>query len=62
MERVTQLKNGLDHLLPLIKKNISSNRLIELDTTNMGEVETSIVIADKMLDGVYNKIRSRTKQ
>lgn len=56
IERVTQLRAGFEHLLPLIESKMPEQNLVRLDTSNMGEVETSIFIADKVMDGVYNKI------
>lgn len=56
IERVTQLRAGFEHLLPLIEGKMPEQNLVRLDTSNMGEVETSIFIADKVMDGVYNKI------
>lgn len=61
LERVIQLRAGFEHLLPLIEDKISEERLVQLDTSNMGEIETSIFIADKMMDGMYNKILRKSK-
>lgn len=56
LERVSQLRQGFDQLLPLIKSRISENKLIELDTSDIDEIETSIIIADKIMDGIYDKV------
>lgn len=62
IERVTQLKAGFEHLLPLIENNMSEEKLVQLDTSDMGEIDTSILIADKMMDGIYYKtLRKRKK-
>lgn len=55
-ERVIQLRAGFEHLLPLIENKIPKENLVKLDTSNIGEIETSIIIADKMMDRIYNKI------
>lgn len=62
IERVEQLRAGFEHLLPFIEDKVQEERLIKLDTSDMGEIETSIFIADKMMDGVRNKILSRKKE
>lgn len=61
IERVIQLRAGFEHLLPLIESKIPKESLVKLDTSNIGEIETSIFIADKMMDGVYNKILCKSK-
>lgn len=61
MERVTRLREGFEHLLPLIENKMTNESLIRLDTSDMGEIETSIFIADKMMDGIHNKILCKSK-
>lgn len=56
IERVTKLKEGFEHLLPHIKSRKSSNSLIELDTSEMTEMEIAIFIADKMMTGIERKL------
>ncbi len=56
IERVSQLRNGFEHLVPLIKTQKADGKLIQLDTSNMSEVETAITIADAMMDGIAKKL------
>ena len=61
IEKVTQLRAGLENLLPLIENKMPNENLVKLDTSNIGEIETSIFIADKMLDGIHDKILCKNK-
>ena len=56
LERVTQLRNGFEHLIPLIRKEVSDDKLIQLDTSNIGEIQTAITIADTMMNGINKKL------
>lgn len=57
IERVTKLREGFEHLLPYIKEKQSSYDLIELDTSDMTEMETAIFIADTMMSGLEKKLK-----
>ncbi len=61
IERVSKLKKGFEHLLPLIENKISNDKLIKLDTSDMNEMDTSIVIVDKMMLGIRKKILCMNK-
>lgn len=56
IERVTQLRLAFDRLIPIINTKMPNDNLVELDTSNMNEIETSIIIADKMMDGMSRKL------
>lgn len=57
IEHVTKLGYGIDEFLPVIKNNLSSGtELLSYDTTNYTEMDTSILIANKMLYGMEKKI------
>lgn len=56
IDRVKKLREGFDHLLPLIQKMFASDKLILLDTSNINEIELSITIADKIMDGMSKKL------
>lgn len=49
LERVTNLDNGLDNLLPCIE---SKNKVQLIDTTNINEMGTSIILANKIMDNM----------
>ncbi len=61
IERVNQLRAGFEHLLPLIESRIPNGNLVRLDTSGIGVIETSIFIADKIMDGIYKKILCKRK-
>ena len=52
IEGVTMIRNSMDHL----KERVDSNKLIELDTTGINEIETSISISDNIMDGMIKKL------
>ena len=52
VEGVSQLKNGMDHLLTQIK----SNNIIMLDTTDLSETDTAITISNNIIDGMTKKL------
>ncbi len=56
IEKVTQLRDGFEHLVPLIETKVSGDSLIKLDTSYMSEVETAITIADTIMDGIEKKL------
>lgn len=57
IEHVTKLGYGIDEFLPVIKNNLSSGtELLSYDTTNYTEMDTSILIANKMLYGMEKRI------
>lgn len=56
IERVTKLKEGFEHLLPILRSNIQTSSLVTIDTTNMTEMETAIFIADTMISGIERKL------
>ncbi|MBR3117296.1 MAG: AAA family ATPase [Bacilli bacterium] len=51
VEGVTRLKNGMAHLI----ERIESDKLIELDNTNITTNETSIFISNNIIDGMAKK-------
>lgn len=56
IERVEKLRDGFFHLIPIIKKNYPIDRLNNLDTSDISEIETSIIIADRIIDGINKKL------
>lgn len=57
IEQVTKLGYGIDEFLPIIKNNMNdSTELVCYDTTDYTEMDTSIIIANKMLQGMENRI------
>ena len=56
IDRVKKFREGFDHLLPLLQKMSPSDKLILLDTSNIDEIELSITIADKIMDGMSKKL------
>ena len=52
IEGVTMIKNSMDHL----KNRVDSSKLIELDTTGINEIETSIIISDNIMNGMIKKL------
>ncbi|MBQ3475668.1 MAG: hypothetical protein IJH20_05835 [Bacilli bacterium] len=53
IEGVTMIKNSMDHL----KNRVDSSKLIELDTTGINEIETSIIISDNIMNGMIKKLK-----
>lgn len=51
VEGVTMLKNGMEHL----KDKINNDTIIDLDTSNISEIETSIIISNGIIDGMTKK-------
>ena len=47
------IKNSMDHL----KNRVDSSKLIELDTTGINEIETSIIISDNIMNGMIKKLK-----
>lgn len=60
-ERIEKLKQAYDNLLPTIESHIPEGNLIYLDTSNINEIQTSIFIADKMMDGINEKYYTRKR-
>ena len=57
VEQVTKLRDGIDEFLPTIEKNIpKSTELFNYDTTNFTEIDTSIAIANSIMDGMERRI------
>ena len=52
IEGVTMIKNSMDHL----RNRVDSNKLIDLDTTGINEIETSIIISDTIMNGMIKKL------
>ena len=46
------LKNGMNNLI----KKIDSNKLIHLDTSNITEVDTAIIISNDIITGMTKKL------
>ena len=53
IEGVTMIKNSMDHL----KNRVDISKLIELDTTGINEIETSIIISDNIMNGMIKKLK-----
>ncbi|MBR1377420.1 MAG: AAA family ATPase [Bacilli bacterium] len=53
LEGVSKLKDGFENLLSNIEVD---DKIIELDTTNIQELDTSIIIANNIIDGMVKKI------
>ena len=52
IEGVTMLRNGMMNL----SNSIKSDKLIELDTTDITEVDTAIIISNNIIDGMIKKL------
>ena len=52
IEGVTMLRNGMINLT----NQINSDKLIKLDTTDINEVDTAIIISNNMIDGITKKL------
>lgn len=62
IEQVTKLGHGIDTLMPVIKQNLSSDtELVCYDTTDYTEMDTSIIIANKMLYGMEKQLIKHRK-
>ncbi len=55
IEGVTKLKNGMEQVL----SNVQDERIVRLDTTSITDIDTSIIIADDIMDGMFQKIYQR---
>lgn len=52
IEGVTMLRNGMMNLV----SNIDSDKIIKLDTSNITEVDTAIIISNGIIDGMTKKL------
>lgn len=52
IDGVTMLRNGMEDVV----LQVNSNRLVELDTTNINEVDTAIIISNNIIDGMTKKM------
>ena len=63
VESVSKLRDGIDSFLPLIEENLGETNSIQvLDTTSMDEIDTAIMVANNIIDGIEEKyVKSRQK-
>lgn len=52
IDGVTMLRNGMEDVV----LQVNSDRLVELDTTNINEVDTAIIISNNIIDGMTKKL------
>ena len=64
-ESVSRLRDGIDSLTPLIGENLKETSTMKiLDTTSMDEIDTAIMVANSIIDGMedkYVKVRQKVK-
>ena len=53
IEGVTMLRNGMEHLV----ETIDSNKVFKLDTSNITEVDTAIIISNNIIDDMTKKLK-----
>lgn len=57
LEKVIKLRDSYMNLLPMIESQKNNpNDILNLDTTNMNEIETSIFLADSIMDSMKRKL------
>lgn len=61
-EGIAKLKKGLDDLAPVLIENGAAEKLVFIDTTSIKEIETSIIVADKLMDGMKQKLLKKYSQ
>lgn len=57
VEQVTKLRDGIDRFLPNIEKSMPNDTdIFYYDTTNYTEMDTSIIIANDIMDGMEKQL------
>lgn len=56
LEKVTKLKDSYENLFPIIYSEKNFTGAVRLDTTNMTEMDTSIFLADSIMEGIKRKL------